>query len=115
MPLGVEGRDVVLHDGGVAARTLGSKHVVVILPAVGLSVAFVEAFLAERIPALSAEEVLRMPRLVQGCYTFLQREEGSDGKKVCWSVRKAEGRMCGVTGQQLWAGGRGAKERCSWM
>lgn len=72
VPLGVEGRDVVLHDGGVAARTLGGKHVVVVLAAVGLSVAFVEAFLAESIPALCAEEVLRVPRLVQGCYAFVQ-------------------------------------------
>lgn len=72
MPLGVEGGNVVLHDGRVAASTLGGEHVVVVLAAIRLSVAFVEALLAESISALCAEEVFRMPRLVQGCHTFVQ-------------------------------------------
>lgn len=75
MPLGVEGGNVVLHDGRVAARTLGGEHVVVVLAAVRLSVAFVEALLAERVSALRAEEVFGMPRLVQRCHAFLQGEK----------------------------------------
>lgn len=75
MPLSVEGGNVVLHDGRVAACTLGGEHVVVVFAAVRLSVSLVEALLAESIPALCAEEVFWMPRLVQGSHTFLQREE----------------------------------------
>lgn len=72
MPLGVECGYVVLHDGRIAAGTLGGKHVVVVLAAIWLSVAFVEALLAESIPALRAEEVFWVPRFVQCCYAFLQ-------------------------------------------
>jgi len=64
MPLGVEGRNVVLHDGRVAPATFWGEHVVVILSAVGLAVLLVETVLAERVPALGAEEVFGMPVLV---------------------------------------------------
>lgn len=86
VPLGVEGRDVILHNGRIAACTFWSKHVVVVLPTVGFPVAFVKALVAESISALSTEEVLRVPRFVQGCYTFLQGEKA----KSAWS----ENRKC---------------------
>lgn len=73
MPLGVEGGDVVLHDGGVASATLGGEHVEVVVPAVGLAVLLVEAIVAEGVPALSTEEVLRVPRLVQRRHAFLSQ------------------------------------------
>lgn len=44
MPEAVESRDVVLQDGSGAAATFRRKHVEVILPAVRLSVLFVEPF-----------------------------------------------------------------------
>lgn len=72
MPLSVEGGDVVLHDGGVAAATLGREHVEVVVPAVGLAVLLVEAVLSEGVAALGAEEVLRVPRLVQRRHTFVK-------------------------------------------
>lgn len=77
MPLGVECRDIIFHDGRVAATTLGRKHIEVILAAVRLPIPFVEALVPKRVAALCAEEVLRMPGLVQGSHTFLaERERG---------------------------------------
>lgn len=73
MPLGAEGGHVVLHDGAVAAAALWSKHVEVVVAAVRLAVALVEALLAELLAALSAEEVLGVPGLLQSCHTFLQQ------------------------------------------
>ena len=75
MPLAVEGRDVVLHDGAVTTSALGREHVEVVLAAVGLTVALVEALLAELLAALGAEEVLRVPGLVQRRHAFLRAEK----------------------------------------
>ena len=72
MPLCVKSRDVILHDGPIAGTALGCEHVEVIVAAVGLSLSFVEAFLAELFPALGAEEVLHVPRLLQSGHAFLQ-------------------------------------------
>lgn len=44
MPEAVESGDVVLQDGSGAATTFWRKHVEVILPAVRLSILFVEPF-----------------------------------------------------------------------
>lgn len=43
VPEAAERRDVVLQNGPGAAATLGSKHVEVVLPAVGLAVLLMEA------------------------------------------------------------------------
>lgn len=72
MPLCVESRDVIFHDGSIAGTALGCEHVEVIVTAVGLSLSFVEAFFAKLFPALGAEEVLHVPRLLQSSHTFLQ-------------------------------------------
>lgn len=71
MPLCVEGGDVIVHDGRVAAATLGREHVEVVVAAVRLPVLLVEAVVAERVPALGAEEVLRVPGRVQRRHAFL--------------------------------------------
>lgn len=65
MPLRVQRRDVVLHDGPVAAIALRGEHLEVVVAAVGLAVALMETLLAELLAALGAEEVLRVPGLVQ--------------------------------------------------
>lgn len=75
MPLRAEGGHVVLHDGAVAATTLGSEHVKVVVAAVWLAVTLVEALLAELLAALRAEEVLGVPGLLQSCHTFLQQPD----------------------------------------
>lgn len=72
MPLGVQRRDVVLHDGPVAAAALGRKHVKVVGPTIRLSVALMEAILSKLLSTLRAEEVLRVPRLFQRSHAFLQ-------------------------------------------
>lgn len=79
VPLAVEGRYVVLHDGAVAAAALGGEHVEVVLAAVGLAVPLVEALLAELLAALGAEEVLRVPGLLQGGHAFLKQHEQGRG------------------------------------
>lgn len=90
MPLGVEGGDVVLHDGSVAATALGSEHVVVVVFAVGLAILLVEALVAEGVAALAAEEVLRVPRLVQRRHAFLSAEASPDRHKVREMIQKEE-------------------------
>lgn len=72
VPLRVEGGDVVLGDGPVAAATLGGKQLEVVLLAVGLAVLLVEAPLAKLLATLGAEEVLRVPGLVQGRHAFVE-------------------------------------------
>lgn len=72
MPQGVEGRDVVLQDCPGTAATLGSKHVEVILPAVGLAVFLMEPFRTKKGATLGTEEVLGVPRPVKGCHHFIQ-------------------------------------------
>lgn len=72
MPLRVQRRDVVLHNGAVAAIALRGKHLEVVVAAVRLAVALMESLLAELLAALGAEEVLRVPGLVQRRYALVQ-------------------------------------------
>lgn len=71
MPLCVQGGDVVLHDRLVAAAALRREHVEVIGPTVRFPVPLVESFFPELLAALSAEEVLRVPGLLQRRHAFL--------------------------------------------
>lgn len=72
VPLAVESRDVVLHDGPVAPVAFRCEHVEVVVAAVRLAVALVEPVLAELLAALGAEEVLGVPRFFQCRHTFIQ-------------------------------------------
>lgn len=72
MPLGVQGRDVVLHDGTVAAIALGSEHIEIIVAAVGFAITFMEAIFTELLATLGTEEMFRVPGLIQGSYAFLK-------------------------------------------
>lgn len=85
MPLSVECRDVVLHDGGVAASTLGSEHVEVVVSAVRLAILLVETIVPEGVAALRAEEVIRVPRLVQRRHAFVK-----DGTVAVRTARREE-------------------------
>jgi hypothetical protein len=74
MPLAVQSGNVVFHDGPIAARTLWCKHIIVIGATIRFAVTFMEPFLAKLVPALSAEKVLCVPRLLQSCHTFLEKK-----------------------------------------
>lgn len=74
MPLGIQSRDVVLHDSTVATVALWSEHLEVIGFAVWLAITFMEPILSKLLTTLSAEEVLGMPGLVQSGDAFLKRE-----------------------------------------
>lgn len=64
VPLAIESRDVVLHDWSTAAATFRSKQLEVIVLTVGLAMLLMETIFTERVTAVGAEEVLRMPGLV---------------------------------------------------
>lgn len=71
MPLAVQRRNVILHDGPIAPVTLWGEHVEVVVAAVRLAVTLVEPVLAELLTALGAEKVLRVPGFFQRSYAFL--------------------------------------------
>lgn len=71
MELTVECGNVILHDGAIAAGALWCEHVEVVVTAVGLAVAFMEAVVAELLAALGAEEVLGVPGLFECGDAFL--------------------------------------------
>jgi len=94
MPLAVERRYVILHDGAIASAALWRKHIEVILPAVGLAVPLVKAVLAELLAALSAEEVFRVPRLLERCHAFIENRSvaiGATGREEIVVVGLAVG------------------------
>lgn len=71
MPLTVECGNVVFHDGTAASAAFGREHVEIIIATVWLAFAFMEALVSKLFPALSAEEMLSVPSLLQSCHTFL--------------------------------------------
>lgn len=72
MPECVEGRDVVLQDGTGTATTFGGKHVEVILSTERLSILLMKTFRSKKGSTLGAEEVFRMPSLIQSSDNFIQ-------------------------------------------
>jgi hypothetical protein len=91
VPLGVDGGDETLHDGLVTATTAWSKLLVIALPAEGLAVFLVEPLSPKVLAAKRAEEVLRMPRTIQGPHHTLKgggemEEEGErerERRRIC--------------------------------
>jgi len=73
MPLAVECRYVILHNGAITAAALRSEHVKIILATIRLAVSLVEALFAKLLAALSAEEMLGMPGLLQSSHAFLKK------------------------------------------
>lgn len=93
VPLAIEGRDVVLGDGTVAASALGGKQLEVIFLTEGLPILVMKAPFPKLLATLGAEEVLRVPCLVQGSYAFIQNgaiavctPRGEDVVVVCLTV-----------------------------
>lgn len=72
MPLAVECGYIILHNGAITAAAFRREHVEIVLATIRLAVSLVEAVLAELLAALSAEEMLSVPGLLQGSYTFLE-------------------------------------------
>lgn len=68
----VERRYVILHNGAITAAALRRKHVEVVFATIRLAVSLVEALFAELLAALSAEEMLGVPGLLQGGHAFLE-------------------------------------------
>lgn len=73
MPLTVQSRNIIFHNGTVATATLGGKHIEVIITAIGFAISLVEAFLPELLTALCAEEVFHVPCFLQGGNAFLKK------------------------------------------
>ena len=71
MPCVAQGGDEALHDGPLAAITLGSKLLVVVLPAVRLPILLVEPLITKMLATQRTEEMLRMPCLAQRVHTTL--------------------------------------------
>lgn len=72
MPLRVQCRDVILHDGAIATVALWCEHVEIIVATIWFAIAFMEAFLTELLTTLGTEKVLCMPSLVQSGDAFIQ-------------------------------------------
>ncbi len=75
MPLCVERSDVVVHDRPLTAFAARREHAEVVLATECLAVLLVESVFAELAAALRAEEVLRMPGLVQSGDALLQKQK----------------------------------------
>ena len=95
VPLGAQGCHVALHDGLVAALAAGGKLLVVALSAEGLAVLLVETLGPKVLAAEGAEEVLRVPGLVQGTHhTLRERERGEIGGTWIYSGTLLKGHPC---------------------
>ena len=65
MPLGIHGSDETLHNGSLTSLATRSILLVVALPTEGLPVLLMETLRTKVLTTQSAEEMLRMPSLVQ--------------------------------------------------
>lgn len=75
MPLSIQRRNIVLHNRSVASAAFGREHIEVIISAIRLPISLVEALLSELLSTLRAEEVFRVPGLLQGSHAFLFSSE----------------------------------------
>ncbi len=89
VPLGIESCNKAFHDGLAAALTARGVVLVVTLATVRLAVLFMETVRTKLPPAERAEEMLRMPRLVQSPHHLLYE-------------RERERRGGGVTNHNMW-------------
>lgn len=86
MPLPIQRWNVVLHDRAIAPAALWRKHVKVIVPTIRFAVPLVESLLAKLLPALGAEEVLRVPRFFQRSHAFLKERKNPSHVKI-WKTK----------------------------
>lgn len=73
MPLAVQSRNIIFHNGTVATATLGGEHIEVIIAAIGFAVPFMETIFTELLTALCAEEVFHVPCFLQCGNAFLKK------------------------------------------
>ena len=66
VPLGVQGRNVIVGNGMRAPRAFGRKHAKITILAIGLIVFFVKSIFAEIFTAVKTDETSWMPVFVQG-------------------------------------------------
>jgi len=72
VPLSTQSRNVTFRNGHSAAFALEGKHGQVILFTVRFTVFLLKSVLTKLAAALRAEKVIRMPRLVQCSYAFIE-------------------------------------------
>lgn len=85
VPQGVQGRDVVFQDSPGTASTLGSKHIKVVLAAIGFAILLVKSFRSKESSTLSTEEMFRVPCPVQSRHHFIK-----DGPVAVVAARREE-------------------------
>ena len=72
MPCVAQGGNEALHDGPLAAVTLGGKFLIVVLPTVCLPVLLVESLISKMLATQRAKEMLRMPCFTQSIHATLE-------------------------------------------
>lgn len=72
MPSAIGCSQVVLSHGFPTARTFGGKELVEVTAAVWFSIFLQETLWSKQVSAVCAEEMLRVPSLVQSCHDVLQ-------------------------------------------
>ena len=72
MPLCIHGRDEALHDGSITPLATRSILLIIALPTKCLGVFLVESLGSKVLPTQRAEEMLRVPGLVQGTHHSLR-------------------------------------------
>lgn len=83
MPLRVQCRNIVLHNGTIAAIAFGCKHFEIVGTTIGFTIALVETIFAKLLATLSAKEMLRMPGFIQCRYAFIQN--GAITVRATWT------------------------------
>ena len=74
MPLTVQSRYIIFHNGSVTSPTLGCKHIKIIIPTVWFAISFMESFLTKLFPTLGTEKMFSVPSFFECSYTFLERK-----------------------------------------
>jgi hypothetical protein len=92
VPLDIQRRNVILLDRVRAPCAPGRKQQKVILPAIRFPILVVEPFVPERLAAMVAKEVLRVPRLIQRSDALVQYRlvaVGAPGREQLVVIRLA--------------------------
>lgn len=81
MPLLIKCRYIVGDDRLVAASAMRGEQIIEVGAAVRFSVVLVEAFVAEEVVASSAEEMFRVPRVIQSRDALLKKNTRRDEQR----------------------------------
>lgn len=83
MPLRVQCRDIILHNGAIATIAFGCKHFKIIGTTIGFTIPLMETIFAKLLATLGAKEMLRMPGLIQCRHAFIQ--DGTITVRTTWT------------------------------